>query len=122
MTHHVTYERMTLADLIGQLEDINESPVQGLSGNVFSYRGFYERNCTEPSERVATGAELAKEYANQVGQTMYGWKGGDFITEPDHLIYYSTERDTGPCVIGLECGDDGTYRPVLLAHDDHFDV
>ena len=116
-----TYQRMTLDDLIDALDKLGDTPVRGLSGEVYSYRGYYERNATAPCGLTHTGRLLADLYRKQIGKDMQGWKGGDYRVDGGELIYYTSQRDTGPCIIGLEqAGVDGYYEPVLLDEDRHF--
>lgn len=115
------YRRYTLADLIEALRSIGDAPVFGLTGEIDSYRGYYERNATEPANDVQAGNWLAEKYSNEVGKAMQGWKGGDYLASVDELIYYAPVGDIGPCIIGLEADGDGLYRPVLLAYDNHFE-
>ena len=116
------YHRMTLGALIDELEDLDrlgDPLVQGLDGTVRSYRGYYERNATTPCNSALAASVLVELYRSQIGLPITGYKGGDYTVDPDQLIYYADYGDTGPCILGLERGADGVYRPVLLAEDWH---
>ena len=114
------YHRFTLGDLISALEKLGDAPVKGLTGEVYSYRGYYERNATEPTNEVYPATTLANSYRSQIGNVMQGWKGGYYPVRQDQLVYYVGEGDTGPVIIGIECGEDNVHHPVLLADDYHF--
>ncbi|ANA86610.1 hypothetical protein PBI_CLUBL_112 [Gordonia phage ClubL] len=119
------YEPFTLGRLIKNLRDLPpDTEVRGLDGMVHSYRGWYERNATTPTGLVRTAAELADFYQSEIGETMGGWKGGDYIISADELIYYADYGDSGPLIIGLEPVDHGgfmrsAFSPVLLT-DPHY--
>lgn len=115
-----TYRRLTLGDLIEALDRLGDATVEGLDGWVDSYRGYYERNATQPCSYQASAAVLASEYRSQVGKPITGYKGGDYTVSADELIYYAAEGETGPAIIGLEPSETGVYRPVLLGRDDHW--
>jgi hypothetical protein len=115
---HAIYKRQSLGELIDILEDIGQESVQGLTGTVDSYRGFYERTSTPPTGDISTGAALAASYLDRLGSTMHGWKGGEYTVDPDEPVHYAEPRDTGPAILGLNQGADGIWRPVVLAQDD----
>jgi hypothetical protein len=111
------YEPMSLGELIARLEELGDALVRGLDGSVHSYRGYYERNCTEPSSDTLTGASLAKAYRGEIGKEITGWKGGDFYVSADELIYYADTGNTGPAICALEAEPDGVYEVVAVVEN-----
>lgn len=115
-----TYRRLTLGELITELRQLGDATVEGLDGAVDSYRGYYERNATQPGDWQESAAVLATEYRNQIGKPITGYKGGNHTVSADELVYYAGYGDSGPNIIGLEADETGVYRPVLLEQDGHW--
>lgn len=111
------YEALTLGRLIATLKSLGDAQVRGLNGSIRSYRGYYERTSTEPNSDTHSAKDLANWYQDQIGEPMFGYKGGDYTVDADELIYYAGYGDTGPNIIGLEKGSDGVYELVLLGGD-----
>lgn len=114
------YKQMTLGDLITVLETLGDSPVYGLNGAVESYRGWYDRNATEPVEYATPANTLAAFYRSEVGKPIVGYKGGDYIVSENEPIYYAEWGLTGPTIIGFEPDDSDVYHPVLLEENYRF--
>lgn len=109
-----SYEALTLGGLIDALTALGDADVRGLDGCISSYRGYYERNATEPCAFIHSASALADWYRKEIGKDIYGWKGGDYTVSPDELVYYAGSGDCGPNIIGLERAEDGVWEPVLL--------
>lgn len=108
-----TYKPLTLGELIDKLRELGESDVRGLNGMVRSYRGYYERNATEPCDWVRPASLLAEQYSDDIGKPITGYKGGDYVVAADELVYYASYGESGPQICGLERSDDGVFQPVL---------
>lgn len=115
------YKRMTLRELINALRALPEGAiVTGFDTDIESYRGYYERNAVEPDEGTIIPASLAAyELESQIGNSITGYKGGDYVISADELVYYASYGKTGPSIIGLE-SDGDFYRLILLGEDYHF--
>ena len=114
------FKRMTLGELIAALRLLPEDAVvEGFHPEIFSYRGYYERNAVRKDEGYFNQAHVA---ARSLQEPIHGWKGGDYTVQHDELIYLvDSVSDTGPCFIGLaQNAENGRYRPVLLEEDWHF--
>lgn len=114
MSELKTYKPLTLGELIERLDSLGAAEVRGLDGMVRSYRGYYERNATEPCDWVRAASVLAENYSEAIGSPITGYKGGDYTVNEDELIYYAGYGDTGPQICGLEIAADGIYQPVLV--------
>ena len=118
------YKRHSLGELIEALRDLpGDTEVYGLTEEIFSYRGYYERPCIAPSreEETHTARHLVETYSRQIGKEITGWKGGDYEVNPRELVYVASRGDTGPSIIGLRKNPfNDLYGPVLLAEDWHF--
>ncbi|MBF6358141.1 hypothetical protein IU449_26960 [Nocardia higoensis] len=114
-----TYRRLTLGELIATLDQLGDATVEGLDGLVDSYRGYYERNATEPCNYQESATVLANQYREQIGKPITGYKGGDYTVDEGELIYYAAYGRSGPNIIGLEPTETSVYRPVLLEQDYH---
>lgn len=69
-----------------------------LSGRWGSYRGYYEDMALEPAEADAgenTVGALRATLADALGQTLYGYKGGEYTVTPDTLLWIA---EWGDCV------------------------
>ena len=113
MSEFKTYKPLTLGELIEHLHSLGDAKVSGLSGEVDSYRGYYERNATHYG-KTRKASKLAARYQAEIGKPIYGWKGGDYTVDSDELIYYAGRGDCGPQICGFELGAGGVYRPVLV--------
>lgn len=112
---HETYKPFTLGEFIAALDALgDQAQVRGISGDIRSYRGYYERNATYPCNLVHHADFLADMYRKQVGKDIRGWKGGDFQVSLDELIYYADIGETGPQIVGFRRGDDGVYELILV--------
>ncbi|WP_131722555.1 hypothetical protein [Mycolicibacterium conceptionense] len=108
----------TLGDLIDHLQVLGNAKVRGLSDQLHSDRGDYERSAIAPggTERAS---QLARMYMSRIGSTMTGWKGGDFPVRTDLLVMLGDFGNCGPCIVDLIMGDDGVYE-VVTAEDPLF--
>jgi hypothetical protein len=106
------YEALTLGEFITLLESLGNAPVRGFDGAIHSYRGYYERNATTPSQYTLAADTLANAYRTEIGKPITGWKGGDYIVKANELIYYTDHGNTGAAIAGLVAGEDGVYEPI----------
>lgn len=106
------YEALSLGQFIALLESLGNAPVRGFNGKIHSYRGYYERNATDPTTDMLPANDLAKAYRGELGKPIMGWKGGDYTVNASELIYHAEHGDTGAAIAGLERDDDGVYEPV----------
>lgn len=113
-----TYTPLTLDELVDRLRALGDEPVRGLAGSVHSYTAFYDRNATEPTDDVRTGAWLADMYAAEIDQPMPGYGGGQYRVSGKKLVYYASYGHEGPVIIGFERAADGVHELVLL--DDRY--
>jgi hypothetical protein len=113
-----TYTPLTLGELVAHLRDLGDERVRGLSGIVHSYKAFYDRNATEPTGDVRTGAWLADAYSDEIDQPLVGYGGGQYRVSADKLVHYAGYGQEGPVIIGFERAADGVHDLVLL--DDRY--
>lgn len=113
-----TLAPMSLNQLINKLAELGDAPVRGLGRRVFSYRGYYERYDVAPSfetedwSGIYPASELVKSWHNQFGETMTGYKGGDYRIDGEEAVYRAGYGETGPAIVGLELVDDA-WEPIL---------
>lgn len=111
----IEYRTFTLGDLIDELNGLGVATVKGLGLEIDSYRGYYERNAIEPSPGVILpAATLAREYENQIGKEITGYKGGDYYVSANENVYLAGYGDTGPNIAGFVKDEDGDYVPVVV--------
>lgn len=112
---HETYKPLTLGEFIAALDALgDQAQVRGLSGDIRSYRGYYERNATAPCGFVHHADFLAGMYREQVGKDITGWKGGGFQVSLEEQVYYADIGETGPQIVGFRAAHDGVYELILV--------
>jgi hypothetical protein len=74
---------MDLGDYIEllQKQDPNKEVKNGL-GNPHSWRGSYDEVAFEPVGKTTFG-EMLKDAENALGNTYFGYKGGEFVMTPE---------------------------------------
>jgi hypothetical protein len=111
------YEVLTLGELIEALEALPEGArVSGITGYIWSYRGYYERNGLEMQySYIQSAVSLAAELKSRIGQHIQGWNGGDYYVSANQPVHLVTDwGNTGPNIVGLEPNDKGIYEPVTV--------
>lgn len=112
MTKH--YEPMTIEDLLDALDEMSaDTTVEGLSDRFDSYRGYYKHVAVEPGDGVTAGA-LAAAFRNRLGETMTGYKGGEFEIHGDCYVFVAAYGYTGPMLVGFDNGEPVTCTEAWL--------
>lgn len=116
MTDIKAYETLTLGQLIAALKALPEDAVVlGLGTEIHSYRGYYERNAIEPDLPNHEARYLADQYQRQIGQPIYGYKGGEWRISDSENVYLASYGDTGPNICGLvPSGEPHVWEPLLV--------
>lgn len=95
--------QLSLGELIAALERENPDLRLPLGfGNPHSYRGYYEQLAFEPAENVTVRSMLA-DARGVLGQTLTGYKGGEYRMDEHTDVWLSRYGTTGE-----------TIGPVLL--------
>lgn len=111
----IRYETLTLGELIDELKRLGSATVRGLGLEIDSYRGYYERNAIEPEpDTILPAATLAREYSNQIGKEITGYKGGDYNVSTRENVYLARYGATGPNIAGFVPDENGDYVPVVV--------
>lgn len=114
MTEFRTLKPFTFQGLIDHLATLGDEPVRGLGYNVHSYRGYYDRPAITPEpEQEWPASTLVEWYTQDIGKTLYGWKGGEYPLRAIQWVYYAEDGDTGPYITGFE-SINGAYQPILV--------
>jgi hypothetical protein len=81
------YANMTLGELIQWLkqQDLDLIVRDGF-GSPHSDRGSYEELAFSPMAEARLG-DMLRSAESAVGQTFYGWKGGDYIMDTHTSVY-----------------------------------
>ena len=109
------YKTLTLGEVIAELRALPEAAqVTDLDGDLHSYRGFYERSATAPDTMNWTAAALANHLEGQIGDPIYGWKGGEYAVSENEPLHVAPHGATGPAICGFEPVGDGVYEPVVI--------
>lgn len=114
------YKVKTLSELILELKLLPAGAfVRGIEAPAFihSDRGYYERNALVPtSDATQRAHSLASFLEEQIGETMYGWKGGEYVISGAKPVAFAAEGDTGPYIAGFALLGDvpNLYGPVLI--------
>lgn len=96
MSTETTAENVTLPTL-GQLIDwLTTRPGQTvpLALDIHSDRGDYAQVAITPG--ASTAGDLAHYLADKVGDTMHGWKGGEYTIREDCAVFVANHGDMGP--------------------------
>jgi hypothetical protein len=113
-----TYRIKSLGEIIEFLRGTPASAyVVGFAddGEIYSDRGYYERNATAPSSvGIHRTHVLADLFESQIGKEIYGYKGGDYFVRSDMPVAYAAWGDTGPYIAGFQVNPDGNYEPVVI--------
>lgn len=114
-----TYTMLSLNEVIESLRELPEGArVRGFAHPILhGDRGYYERSALTPGTRFVTDAKaLALDLQEQEGDSIPGYKGGDYYVRRDLPVAYAYYGDTGPYIAGFELDtDSGDYIPVLVA-------
>ena len=96
---------MSLNELIEWLEAQNQTIVCPIGFHrPHSYRGYYEDVAFEPKADV-TVAEMLASAKSALGQTFYGWKGGEYECLGSERVWLAWQGCTGESI-----------GPVLLSY------
>jgi len=114
-------DQWTLGQLIDALEAVGDKAnacrfdfCHAVPGKLDSYRGYYEdlalgwepqTNYPEP-----TVAHVLDTLKKQIGTTVHGYKGGDYVVSRDQTVYVANYGETGSTGI---VGVDSTYTTVI---------
>lgn len=87
---------MYLKELIAQLEAVDDKTKTVKLGfsRPHSYRGYYEDLAFAPTEYVTIQAML-NDAKSALGQTFFGWKGGEFAMSEYSRVWLAERGDTG---------------------------
>lgn len=86
---------MILKDLIERLEqEPYENTIRNGFGHSMSYRGDYSQLAFAPAQYVTVGSML-EEAKRAVGETYYGYKGGEFVMDEYTDVYIAEYGSTG---------------------------
>lgn len=114
--------QMTLGDLLSALAPLDpDLPVvvdftDSAPGDFDSYRGYYEQIAFEERGSHSTVAEFLREANKALGQTMTGYKGGDFIMHRQTPVWASSYGlCSGMRLVGVDVVDG---RAVLKTASD----
>lgn len=86
----------------GDQEDTDPRLLVSINDEVGSYRGYYEDLYIaygNVAEEPVTARDLAKTLTRQVGKTVRGYKGGEYLITDDTNTWLSTYGDTGGMMI-----------------------
>lgn len=72
--------QMTLGKLIAALEAMPADAEVANLNNAHSYRGYYNDLALEHGEGMRPAADLLADSRAAMGQVIWGYKGGDYIT------------------------------------------
>jgi len=102
------YKELTLNEVIETLKNLPEGArVKGLDGTLHSDRGWYDRSATAHMPDAVWEADaLAAALESQIGEVMWGWKGGEYYVHGNKPVYVAEYGTTGPAIGGFE------YDPV----------
>jgi len=84
----------TLGEFIHWLEEQDPSLLIPLEAEVHSDRGDYEQVAIPPGSSKA--GDLRSYLQGRLGDTMYGWKGGDFTISAWCHVFVAHFGDMGP--------------------------
>jgi hypothetical protein len=94
---------MILKDLIYLLKQVpTDTPVAKGFGAPMSYRGYYERLAFRPVDDTTAG-EMLRHAESAVGETFYGYKGGEYTMSLKTICHVA---DYG-CTDGKDWDDEG---------------
>jgi len=63
-----------------------------------SYRGYYDEFSVEPSDSEVDIETMIGVLCDAIGQTFYGYKGGEYTMNESSEVYYAPYGNTGPIV------------------------
>lgn len=105
-----TCNQITIGEFIKKLKSVNPSFKIQFAPNIYpreisSYRGFYEDVAISMSCYPVTVEEFLKKLKNSIGETQYGYKGGEYETTKDTAIWVANYSETGAAITGIEVTD-----------------
>jgi hypothetical protein len=114
-------KQWTLGQLIDALEAVEDKTnavrfdfCNMVPTTLDSYRGYYEDLALgwEPQHGYPepTVPMLLEVLKDQIGTTVHGWKGGDYIVSRDQILFVANPGETGSTVI---VGVDNGYFTVI---------
>lgn len=109
MTKH--YDVMTLDEVKTALAGLPAGArIQGVDGEWFSDRGSYRNLALLASDtKLLPAADLFRILEDATGQTMTGWKGGEFEVQGGNVVAITDEEGrSGEHICGLDILDPAT--------------
>jgi hypothetical protein len=104
--------QMTLGGLLGALAPLDsDMPIvvdftDSAPGDFDSYRGYYEQIAFEEHGSHSTVAAFLREATEALGETMTGYKGGDFVMHRQTPVWASSYgRCSGMRLVGVDVVD-----------------
>lgn len=97
--------QLRLGELIVILSEMHpENVIQGVSGEVSSYRGIYYDLAVNPGEK-ATAGELLLALADVLDTEIQGYKGGDYLMTARTVVWLADpDDDSNLAVVGVMRG------------------
>lgn len=95
------YTPFTIGSLIEYLDTRDEFTIQGILSYPDSYRGYYAHVALEPGKYAVSSKTFSAELKARLGETMQGYKGGDFVIQEDCRVFVAGWGDTGPQLVGF---------------------
>jgi len=106
-------EFFTIGDLIEACENHYQLPVIFLGtsltvGNLGSWRGSYDLPSIEPIPAPRVAGDIANSLRQQMTETHYGWKGGEYRYYGDDEFYVAPSGNADEYKVVKAAVEDGT--------------
>lgn len=106
-------EFFTIGDLIDACENHPHLPVIFLGtgrtvGNLGSWRGSYDLPSIEPIPALRIGADIANSLRQQLTETHYGWKGGEYHYDEGEEFYVASAGSSAEYKVVKAVVENGT--------------
>lgn len=80
--------------------------------DIDSYRGYYEQIAIGYGHQDISVSELIKMCEKAIGQTFYGWKGGEFVMNSSTPLWVANPGESGgTAIVGIRQLD---WRIILV--------